>query len=46
MTFSKYRLSVNFKYYTNREILLRSMDPTKDFGIIFNLKLKFADCHI
>lgn len=41
------RLTSNFDYYINREILFRftSTDPIKNLGVLFDPKLKF-DSHI
>jgi len=45
MTFSRAKLTTNYNYFIGNEILLRSTGPIKDFGILFDPKLKF-DCHI
>lgn len=45
MTFSSARIVSNFNYYINGEILIWSMRPIKDLGILFYFKLKL-DCYI
>lgn len=39
MSFSRARVVPNFNYFINTEMLHRSMEPVKDFGILFNPKL-------
>lgn len=44
MTFSKNRSTTNYNYFIDGVTLLRFMVPIKDFGILFDPKLKVV-CH-
>jgi len=46
MTFSRARLVLNFSYnYCNNQILLWSIVPIKDLGILFDPLFKFVVSH-